>query len=83
MWLPAREMGEIPLRSFMTQNNTTSEKPPWAAVFSRAMTVAGLVTWQVLPVSLLTPMANDLGMQLHFHNDVCFLLIGAESQNVF
>jgi DHA1 family purine ribonucleoside efflux pump-like MFS transporter len=36
--------------------------PAWAAVFSLAMGVFGLVTAEFLPASLLTPIAQDLGV---------------------
>ncbi|MGI4733699.1 MAG: MFS transporter [Janthinobacterium lividum] len=35
-------------------------KPAWNAVFALALGVAGLITSEFLPVSLLTPMAHDL-----------------------
>src|SRR4051812_4104876 len=35
-------------------------KPAWNAVFAMALGVAGLITSEFLPVSLLTPMARDL-----------------------
>ena len=38
----------------------TKEKPAWGAVFSLAMSIVGLITAELLPISLLTPMANDL-----------------------
>ncbi|WP_116788117.1 MFS transporter [Flavobacterium psychrotrophum] len=37
-----------------------SQKPAWSAVFSMAMGVSGLVMAELLPVSLLTPMAKEL-----------------------
>jgi predicted MFS family arabinose efflux permease len=37
-------------------------KPSWNAIFSLALGVAGLITSEFLPVSLLTPMAQDLGI---------------------
>ncbi|MDT8893699.1 MFS transporter [Halomonas sp. I1] len=36
--------------------------PAWSAVFSMTLGVFGLVTAEFLPVSLLTPMASDLGI---------------------
>jgi DHA1 family purine ribonucleoside efflux pump-like MFS transporter len=36
-------------------------RPNWSAVFSVAFCVACLITVEFLPVSLLTPMAQDLG----------------------
>ena len=39
-----------------------TESPAWAAVFSLAMGVFGLVTAEFLPASLLTPIAADLGI---------------------
>jgi predicted MFS family arabinose efflux permease len=47
----------------MKQHKGTSElthKPAWNAVFALALGVAGLITSEFLPVSLLTPMAKDL-----------------------
>jgi predicted MFS family arabinose efflux permease len=37
-------------------------QPAWNAVFGVALGVAGLVTSEFLPISLLTPMAKDLGV---------------------
>lgn len=37
-------------------------RPNWSAVFAVAFCVACLITIEFLPVSLLTPMANDLGI---------------------
>ena len=37
-------------------------RPNWSAVFSVAFCVACLITVEFLPVSLLTPMAQDLGI---------------------
>ena len=37
-------------------------RPNWSAVFSVAFCVASLITVEFLPVSLLTPMAQDLGI---------------------
>jgi predicted MFS family arabinose efflux permease len=36
--------------------------PRWSAVFAAALAVAGLITSEFLPVSLLTPMAKDLNI---------------------
>jgi hypothetical protein len=36
--------------------------PAWGAVFAIAVTVATLLTSELLPGSLLTPMASDLGL---------------------
>jgi DHA1 family purine ribonucleoside efflux pump-like MFS transporter len=38
------------------------EKPAWGAVFAVALFAAGLTTTEMLPSSLLTPMASDLGI---------------------
>jgi predicted MFS family arabinose efflux permease len=38
----------------------TTEKPAWSAVFSLAMCITGLITAELLPISLLTPMAKIL-----------------------
>jgi predicted MFS family arabinose efflux permease len=43
-----------------TENEQTSTKPAWMAVFALSLGVAGLITSEFLPVSLLTPMAKDL-----------------------
>lgn len=40
----------------------TEGKPNWSAVFAVAFCVACLITVEFLPVSLLTPMAQDLGI---------------------
>ena len=37
-------------------------RPNWSAVFAVAFCVACLITVEFLPVSLLTPMALDLGV---------------------
>ena len=37
-------------------------RPNWSAVFAVAFCVACLITVEFLPVSLLTPMAEDLGI---------------------
>ncbi|UOQ69938.1 MFS transporter [Hymenobacter volaticus] len=42
--------------------NEPSQKPAWNAVFALALGVAGLITSEFLPVSLLTPMAHDLSI---------------------
>lgn len=42
--------------------STAQEKPQWGAVFSMALGVFGLVTAEFLPASLLTPMAESLGV---------------------
>jgi predicted MFS family arabinose efflux permease len=41
---------------------TTPPRPAWAAVFSLALGVFGLVTAEFLPASLLTPMAASFGV---------------------
>jgi DHA1 family purine ribonucleoside efflux pump-like MFS transporter len=52
----------------MTPSNATSPqanqaaRPNWSAVFAVAFCVACLITVEFLPVSLLTPMAQDLGI---------------------
>ena len=38
----------------------TAEKPAWSAVLSLAMCITGLITAELLPISLLTPIAKDL-----------------------
>ncbi len=47
-------------RSAIDKGIVTTEKPAWGAVFSLAMSIVGLITAELLPISLLTPMANDL-----------------------
>jgi predicted MFS family arabinose efflux permease len=47
----------------MTEQKKDTEEhlqPLWSAVFAVALAVAGLITSEFLPVSLLTPMAKDL-----------------------
>ena len=39
-----------------------NSRPNWSAVFAVAFCVACLITVEFLPVSLLTPMAQDLGI---------------------
>ncbi|MBZ4240863.1 hypothetical protein LAN32_20745, partial [Mycobacterium tuberculosis] len=54
-------------RSLMSHSNETKPharelaRPNWSAVFAVAFCVACLITVEFLPVSLLTPMALDLG----------------------
>ena len=43
-------------------------RPNWSAVFSVAFCVACLITVEFLPVSLLTPMAQDLGISVIAHS---------------
>lgn len=43
-------------------SSTTLARPNWSAVFAVACCVAGLITVEFLPVSLLTPMAQELGI---------------------
>src|SRR3954449_10315956 len=38
----------------------STQKPAWNAVYALSLGVAGLITSEFLPVSLLTPMAKDL-----------------------
>lgn len=45
-----------------TQPVDTVTRPNWSAVFAVAFCVACLITVEFLPVSLLTPMAQDLGI---------------------
>ena len=50
-----------------SNRSTTNSAPPvieprWNAVWSLAIGVAGLITAEFLPVSLLTPMASELGI---------------------
>jgi len=44
----------------LTRTPNLAPKPAWNAVFALALGVAGLITSEFLPVSLLTPMAHDL-----------------------
>ena len=49
----------------ISNNNSTTDtviQPNWSAVFAIAFCVACLITIEFLPVSLLTPMAIDLGI---------------------
>ena len=43
-------------------NGSVPARPNWSAVFAVAFCVACLITVEFLPVSLLTPMAQDLGI---------------------
>jgi predicted MFS family arabinose efflux permease len=43
-----------------TATPTQASEPAWSAVYGLALGVAGLITSEFLPVSLLTPMAHDL-----------------------
>ncbi|MCB2411075.1 MFS transporter [Hymenobacter lucidus] len=45
-----------------TNSLELAPKPAWNAVFAMALGVAGLITSEFLPVSLLTPMARDLAV---------------------
>lgn len=38
----------------------TPQEPRWIAVYSISLAVAGLITSEFLPVSILTPIARDL-----------------------
>jgi DHA1 family purine ribonucleoside efflux pump-like MFS transporter len=44
------------------QHASEHARPNWSAVFAVAFCVACLITVEFLPVSLLTPMAQDLGI---------------------
>ncbi|WP_312363281.1 MFS transporter [Sphingobacterium sp.] len=48
----------------MEENKTIEQniQPKWGAVYSIALSVAGLIIAEFLPASLLTPMASDLGV---------------------
>ncbi|HRP33225.1 MAG TPA: MFS transporter [Agriterribacter sp.] len=39
-----------------------TERPLWSAIFSMTLGVTGLILAELLPISLLTPMAHDLGI---------------------
>ncbi|MDB6174137.1 MAG: transcriptional regulator [Chthoniobacteraceae bacterium] len=41
---------------------TKSERPRWSAVFAMALCVAVLIASEFMPVSLLSPIAHDLGL---------------------
>ena len=41
---------------------TQFEQPRWGAVFAMALCVAGLIASEFMPVSLLSPIAHDLGL---------------------
>lgn len=45
-----------------TPHASPTARPNWSAVFAVAFCVACLITVEFLPVSLLTPMAQDLGI---------------------
>jgi predicted MFS family arabinose efflux permease len=45
-----------------TETPGLTHKPAWNAVFALSLGVAGLITSEFLPVSLLTPMAQDLSI---------------------
>lgn len=46
------------------ETSTDEASPAWAAVVSLSLGVFGLVTAEFLPVSLLTPLAGDLGISV-------------------
>lgn len=46
----------------LQKEETDMHFPLWNAVFAVALAVAGLITSEFLPVSLLTPMAEDIGI---------------------
>ncbi|MEZ4704716.1 MAG: MFS transporter [Bdellovibrionota bacterium] len=48
--------------SHRTTDVPTLDQPHWAAVFSLALGVSGLVISEFLPIGILTPMASDLGI---------------------
>src|SRR2546430_14613103 len=41
---------------------TKSDRPRWGAVFAMALCVAVLIASEFMPVSLLSPIAHDLGL---------------------
>ncbi len=45
-----------------TSGSLVPAKPAWKAVWSLALGVFGLITAEFLPASLLTPMAQSLGI---------------------
>lgn len=49
-------------KNTITVTDTRTTASYWNAVFGAAVAVAGLITSEFLPVSLLTPMAKDLGI---------------------
>ncbi|ALR79008.1 purine ribonucleoside efflux pump NepI [[Enterobacter] lignolyticus] len=50
------------IRTTSTPHAKEASRPNWSAVFAVAFCVACLITVEFLPVSLLTPMAQDLGI---------------------
>lgn len=46
----------------MNAQNPPPASPAWSAVFAISLSVASLITAELLPASLLTPMARDLGV---------------------
>ncbi|EPM85102.1 major facilitator family transporter, partial [Pseudomonas syringae pv. actinidiae ICMP 18804] len=44
------------------QTTATAHPPAWGAVFSMALCVVVLIASEFMPVSLLTPIAQDLGI---------------------
>ncbi|MCB1631731.1 MAG: MFS transporter [Steroidobacteraceae bacterium] len=46
----------------MNQQDPPSASSAWSAVFAISLSVAALITAELLPASLLTPMARDLGV---------------------
>ena len=56
-----QQIDMVPITSMPeSATNEPTQKPAWNAVFAMALGVAGLITSEFLPVSLLTPMARDL-----------------------
>ncbi|MDB5903111.1 MAG: putative transporter, rane protein [Betaproteobacteria bacterium] len=48
--------------SFMSGAGSSTGQPAWGAVFAMALCVAVLIASEFMPVSLLTPIARDLGL---------------------
>jgi predicted MFS family arabinose efflux permease len=46
----------------MTTNNEAMQKPAWTAIFANTLVGTVLTTSELLPVSILTPMAEDLNI---------------------
>ncbi|HPA31911.1 MAG TPA: MFS transporter, partial [Bacteroidia bacterium] len=49
-------------QSNMSNTVLKTERPFWSAIFSMTLGVTGLILAELLPISLLTPMAHDLGI---------------------
>ena len=52
----------IPLNSTAEQVPATAQAAQWGGVFAMTLCVFALIASEFMPVSLLTPMATDLGV---------------------